>query len=185
MGAVGLDDREQTIRTGYEKHVPALLAYVRRQVGGDQHKAEDIVQETLLRCWSKFDGDNHTMLRPWLFKVARNLVIDGYRRGGARPKEVDGTGWLEQEPAELDHIENILSSVVVSEALKALSPAHREAIYLTYFLGKTIEEASDALGIPPGTIKSRLFYGMRSLKLALQERGAGSPTAPAPASAAR
>lgn len=181
--AQGSDNREQTVRAGYAEHVPALQAYVRKLVAGDWHKAEDIVQETLIRCWNKFDGENNRMLRPWLFVVARNLVVDGYRKSQARPQEAHGTTWLEQEPSELDHIERMLSSVVVGEALKALTPAHREAIYLIYFLGRTMAEAADELGISLGTVKSRLFYGLRALKNALEERGVNSWPTVAPKSA--
>ncbi|MGW4088090.1 sigma-70 family RNA polymerase sigma factor [Streptomyces sp. NPDC004822] len=177
--------RERSVRISYAQHVPALQAFVRKLVAGDRHKAEDIVQETILRCWNRFDGDDDTMLRPWLFVVARRLVIDSRRRTEARPAEVSGAAWLDQEPGEVDHIEKLLSSVVVSEAMKALTPAHREVLHLTYFQGRTFEEAARELGIAPGTVKSRVFYGLRSLKLALQERGVnqeliGSSTSTSP-----
>lgn len=172
------DGMESTLRIGYSEHVPALFAYVSRLLGGDRHKAEDIVQETLLRCWTKYGTNDSSMLRPWLFTVARNLVIDGHRKALARPHEVDGAAWLEQDAVELDDIERMLSAVIVTDALKALSLAHREVLYETYFLGKTVEEAAQSLGIPPGTVKSRIFYGLRALRLALEERGTTPPPAP-------
>ncbi|MFF2518233.1 sigma-70 family RNA polymerase sigma factor [Streptomyces sp. NPDC058086] len=171
IGSMGTEEREQALFAKCSEHVPALLAYVSRMLGGDRHKAEDIVQETLLRCWRKYrSGDE--MLRPWLFTVARNLVIDGHRKKLVRPQEVDGAVWLGQEACQLDHIERMLSAVVVSEALKALSPIHQGVLYQTYYLGKTVEEAAETLGIPVGTVKSRIFYALRILRLALQERRA-------------
>ncbi|WP_265565443.1 sigma-70 family RNA polymerase sigma factor [Streptomyces hygroscopicus] len=171
IGSTGAEEREQALFAECSEHVPALLAYVCRMLGGDRHRAEDIVQETLLRCWRKYNSGEE-MLRPWLFTVARNLVIDGHRKKLVRPQEVDGAAWLEQEACELDHIERMLSAVVVSEALKALSPIHQGVLHETYYLGRTVEEAAKALGIPVGTVKSRIFYALRSLRLALQERGA-------------
>ncbi|MZD05418.1 RNA polymerase subunit sigma, partial [Streptomyces sp. SID5785] len=52
-----------------------------------------------------------------------------------------------------------------------LTPAHREVLVETYFKGRTVNEAAETLGIPSGTVRSRVFYALRSMKLALQERG--------------
>ncbi|MFI7142478.1 sigma-70 family RNA polymerase sigma factor [Streptomyces massasporeus] len=166
-----VDSQEENIRVCYSEHVPALCAYVSRLVMGDQHKAEDIVQETLLRCWSKFGGKDERLLRPWLFKTARNLVIDGYRKSRSRPQEVQDCQWLADQEAEVDAIDRMLNSVVLTDVFQALSPAHRETLHHIYILGKTLEETASCLGIPLGTAKSRVFYALRSLKIALQERG--------------
>ncbi|RSM88428.1 RNA polymerase subunit sigma-70 [Streptomyces sp. WAC 01325] len=168
MGSADTDEEDRELMDGCGTHVSALTSYVTRLLGGDRYRAEDIVQETLTRCWLKFGLNDHAMLRPWLFTVARNLVIDSHRKSQARPQEVDGA-WLEQEASEFDHIEQRLSSVVVMEALKGVSLAHREVLYSAYYLGKSVEETSRDLDIPPGTVKSRLYYGIRSLRLALQQ----------------
>jgi RNA polymerase sigma-70 factor (ECF subfamily) len=166
-----VDQGEENLTVSYSEHVPALCAYVSRLVLGDQHKAEDIVQETLLRCWRKFGTTDADLLRPWLFKTARNLVIDGYRRSQSRPQEVQGAHRFSSQEAEIDEIERTLTSVVLTDALQALSPAHRETLESIYFQGRSIEETARFLDVPTGTVKSRVFYALRSLKLALQERG--------------
>lgn len=173
MGSAGAGDaRERALRALYEEQADPLYAYVVRLLGGDRHRAEDIVQETLLRCWSKQDlSVGGLLLRPWLFRVARNLVIDGHRRRLARPREIDGSSWLGELSTEADEIEEMLSSVVVGDALQALSFAHREVLYETYFVGRTTQEAAVALGVPQGTVKSRVYYALRALRLALEERG--------------
>jgi RNA polymerase sigma-70 factor (ECF subfamily) len=163
--------QEENVTVSYSEHVPALCAYVSRLVMGDQYKAEDIVQETLLRCWSKFGGKDERLLRPWLFKTARNLVIDGYRKSRVRPQEVQDCQWLVHQEAEVDAIERMLNSVVLTDAFQALSPTHRETLHHIYFLGKTLEETAAFFDIPLGTVKSRVFYALRSLKNALRERG--------------
>ncbi|MGI5401197.1 sigma-70 family RNA polymerase sigma factor [Streptomyces sp. CA-135486] len=173
MGSAGAgDEQERALRALYEEQADPLYTYVVRLLGGDRYRAEDIVQETLLRCWRRQDlGVGGQLLRPWLFRVARNLVIDGHRRRLARPHEIDGGNWLAELSDEADEIEELLSSVVVGEALKALAPAHREVLYETYFVGRTTQEAAVALGVPQGTVKSRVFYALRALRLALEERG--------------
>jgi RNA polymerase sigma-70 factor (ECF subfamily) len=68
-----------------------------------------------------------------------------------------------------------LESWLVAEALTALTPLHREALLHTYYAGRTVSEAAQLLGVPVGTVKSRVFYALRALKLALEERGVTSP----------
>ncbi|MBC6460954.1 sigma factor-like helix-turn-helix DNA-binding protein, partial [Actinomadura sp. HBU206391] len=64
-----------------------------------------------------------------------------------------------------------LRTVVVSEALKALTPAHREILTETVLQDRTVNEAAQRLGIPIGTAKSRVYYALRALRVALEERG--------------
>ncbi|MFF2328615.1 MULTISPECIES: sigma-70 family RNA polymerase sigma factor [unclassified Streptomyces] len=182
MGAAEPGEDGQYVLAGYIKHVPALYTYVCRLTGGDRYWAEDVVQETLLRCWTKYRHREGGLLRPWLFTVARNLVIDDYRRNTARPQEVDVVTRLDQKACERDDIERMLTSLVVAESLQTLSPGQRETLRETYLLGKSIEETARTLGIPVGTAKSRIHYGLRALRLALQERGL-SPRQVLPAAA--
>lgn len=168
--------RERSVRRLYDTYAEMLHGYVLGQVGGDRQQAEDIVQETLLRAWRTPGLDESRPLRPWLFTVARRLVIDDYRRRSSRPEAVEdrtaGFGQPEREPvSDGDEIERVLSSLVVADALKALSAAHRAVLHETYFRGQTVQEAADVLGVPPGTVKSRVHYALRSLRLALHERG--------------
>jgi RNA polymerase sigma-70 factor (ECF subfamily) len=101
--------------------------------------------------------------------VARRIVIDNHRSRQSRPQEVDPSP-LEVMPAE-DEIDKALWLMTLSDALDDLTPAHREALVETYFKGRTVNEAAEALGIPSGTVRSRVFYALRSMKLALEERG--------------
>ncbi|WP_399129780.1 sigma-70 family RNA polymerase sigma factor [Actinacidiphila sp. ITFR-21] len=159
------------MRALYREHASALFAYVLRLVAGDRFLAEDIVQETLLRAWKNaatFDPAARS-LRPWLVTVARRLVIDGYRSRQARPQETSPDA-LELLPAR-DELERSLRLMTISDALQDLSAAHREALVETYFRGRTVNEAAEELGLPAGTVRSRVFYALRALRNALEERG--------------
>lgn len=76
-------------------------------------------------------------------------------------------------PAE-DELERALRLMTISDALDDLTDAHREVIVETYLKGRTVNEAAETLGIPAGTVRSRIFYGLRALKIALEERGVTS-----------
>jgi RNA polymerase sigma-70 factor (ECF subfamily) len=162
------------MRALYEEHAGPLFAFVLRLVAGDRQRAEDVVQETLIRAWKNADQLHRATgsVRPWLVTVARRIVIDGHRRSQARPKEVDSAP-LEAVPAE-DEIDKALWLMTLSDALDALTPAHREVLVETFFKGRTVNEAAEKLGIPSGTARSRVFYALRSMKLVLEERGVTS-----------
>ena len=171
MRTRGTAAAEESLRTLYDEHAPVLLAYALRLTDGDRSRAEDIVQETLVRAWRNLDqleGDTRPV-RPWLFTVAQRLAIDAYRARRARPPEV-GEAALAAVPG-LDQIEGALDRIVVTDALDSLSQEHRAVIVETYYRGRSVAEAAAVLGIPPGTVKSRCYYALRALKLALAERG--------------
>jgi RNA polymerase sigma-70 factor (ECF subfamily) len=165
------DGREQSLRALYDGHAPALLAYALRLTEGDRARAEDIVQETLLRAWRNLDrlDARDRPVRPWLFTVAQRVAIDAHRARRARPTEV-GQVDLALVPG-LDEVEGTLDRIIITDALHSLSQEHRAVIVETYYRGRSVAEAAHVLGIPPGTVKSRCYYALRALRLALAERG--------------
>ena len=163
---------EQLLRALFDQHAPALLSYALRLVDGDRGRAEDVVQETLLRAWRHPEAmaPNRGSPRPWLFAVARRIAVDAHRRRRARPREV-GDDLLAQIPTQDDDLDRALDGWLVADALAALSPAHREVLVETYFAGRSVAEAARVLGVPAGTVKSRTHYALQALRLALLERG--------------
>lgn len=158
----------------HSEHARALWGYALRLTGGDRARAEDVVQETLLRAWRTrrvLDGPA-TSTRAWLFTVARHLVIDEWRSSRAR-HEV--TAAEPPEPrAELRGsaaTDDLLESWLVADALERLSVEHRQVIVLCHFQGRSVAETARILGVPEGTVKSRTYYALRSLRLVLQEMG--------------
>ena len=164
---------EALMRTLYAEHAGPLLTFVLRLTGGDRQRAEDIVQETLLRAWRNahlLGGNGRSSPRPWLVTVARRIAIDGYRSESARPpetydRELDTLGGV------ADETERVLRTMTVANALRALSDPHREILIETYFKGRTVPEAAEVLGLPLGTAKSRVYDALRALRTALVQQG--------------
>lgn len=164
-------DAEPAIRSLYESHGPALYRYARGKLG-DARDAEDVVQEALVRAWrhaATFDPERGNE-RAWLFGITRNLIADRHRPRRLRLVPYDGAIDLRQgEPdPELDRV---VEASLVADALANLSPEHRQVIVSAYYRGSSTSQIAEDLGIPQGTVKSRLFYGLRALRLGLEEAG--------------
>lgn len=165
----GLVSEGQLLRALHDEHAGALWAYVVR-LTGDRGRAEDVVQETLLRAWRnpRVLDQSQGSPRAWLFTVARRIVIDDWRARQSRPEASTA------EPPEIgvaDTTEQVVISEVVTTALRTLNPIHREVLLECYYRGSSTEEASRRLGIAPGTVKSRSHYALRALRTALDGMG--------------
>ncbi len=161
----------QLLRALYEEHGNVLFAQAIRLTGGDRGRAEDLVQETLLRAWrhpAVLDAGRGSA-RAWLFTTIRHLAIDAWRRRGVRIDEVS-TDAVPERPAP-DEADRAVESWLVADALRRLSPAHREVLVECFYRGMSVAEAAARLGVPPGTVKSRTHYALRSLRLILEEMG--------------
>jgi RNA polymerase sigma-70 factor (ECF subfamily) len=169
MSGSQLSGSEDVSRALFDEHAAALLAYVQRLMRGDRQLAEDIVQETLLRAWKNADRVPEGARRPWLFVTARHLVIDAYRARRSRPDEV--TAELMQLSMDDDGLDAALDAVLVADALRTLSPEHRAVLFDSYYRGETASQIAAARGIPAGTVRSRMHYALKALRLALHERG--------------
>jgi RNA polymerase sigma-70 factor (ECF subfamily) len=152
------------------EHGRPLFALLLRLCDGDRQRAEDLVQETLVRAWQHpeaLHADDFDSVRPWLLTGARRLAIDARRARQARPAEV-GDAVLENARVISDHAERAAAMLDVREAVKTLTPEHREVLVLVYFQGASVAEAAKTLGIPPGTVKSRAYYALRALRRVLR-----------------
>ncbi|WP_082516544.1 sigma-70 family RNA polymerase sigma factor [Microbacterium sp. Leaf436] len=162
-------DEHAQLTALYDAHAVPVWRYV-VSLTGDHAGADDVVQETLLRAWRtpRVMNDEPATLRSWMYTVARNLVIDEARSARRRHElPVDEL----PETVRDDDTDAMFDAFLVEEALATLTPDHRAVIVSAYYGGRSVAQAAEELGIPAGTVKSRLHYAVRALRLALQERG--------------
>lgn len=163
------DSDAALLRALHDEHARPLWRYV-VSLTGDASFAEDIVQETLLRAWRKpaVLDQAESSARAWLFTVARNLVIDDRRSSRARHEQA-----RDELPEVIapDETDAMLDRWLISDALTALTEQHRAVVVHAYYGGRSVADIAAMLDVPEGTVKSRLHYGLRALRLALQEKG--------------
>lgn len=164
---------ERDVQAAYDLYGGELFGFAFKALD-DRQLAEDVVQETFVRAWRSprgFDPGQGTM-RTWLFAIVRNGVVDAMRR--RRVREGPGhASWdaVGELSSVADPVDQLLERIQLSEALERLSPQHREAVVEVYFGGRTCAELGEELGISASTMRSRLYYGVRSLRLILEENG--------------
>jgi RNA polymerase sigma-70 factor (ECF subfamily) len=164
-------DHDAIITAVYRAYQDQLMTFVLRLTAGDRGQAEDVIQETMVRAWREADRLDLSgpSLMPWLATVARRIVIDEHRRH--RPWLAEQwPGTLADRPIDDESTATTLR-VAVADAMRDLSPAHRQVLSETILRDRTACQAAAALGIPVGTVKSRVFHALRALEVILAAHG--------------
>jgi RNA polymerase sigma-70 factor, ECF subfamily len=164
-----LEDDED-LRQAYSRYAGELFGLARRTLD-DPGLAEEAVQETFLRAWRaahRFDPGLGS-LRTWLFAICRNIIVDLSRARAARPRVVEGEPL--DHPAPVDDLDQVLTSTGLEAALQQISERHRVVLIEVHLNGRPIADVATELGVPPGTIYSRLYYGLKALGVVLEEAG--------------
>lgn len=159
--------REREVREAYAAHSGELYGFAVRSLA-DPGLAEEAVQETFLRAWKagdRFDPEIGS-LRTWLFAILRNVVIDLGRARASRPRVAEGGVEPSVEP-----LEQALLAWQVEEAMRRIGDDHRKVLLETHFRARPYSEVAEELGVPEGTIKSRVYYGLKALRVAMEEMG--------------
>jgi RNA polymerase sigma-70 factor, ECF subfamily len=156
----------------YDGHAAALWRYALR-LTGDPARAEDVVQETLLQAWQHpgVADEPDRCARAWLFTVARNMIIDQSRSARFRNEKNTLESSGAPERAGPDEVNAALDRLLIGDALAQLSAEHRAVVRRSYYQGWTTAQIAEDLQIAEGTVKSRLHYALRALRLILQEMG--------------
>ncbi|GGM44196.1 RNA polymerase sigma factor [Dactylosporangium sucinum] len=155
----------------YTEHYGVLLGFVSRYER-DRHRAEDLVQETLLRAWKhigRIDVGRDTT-RSYLLTIARNVVSNAWRAEQRRPRLVTDPDAMEAV-AEADNVDEMVEGWLIRAALDRLSAEHREVVQSVYYDGRTVADTARRLSVPEGTVKSRAFYAVRALRAVFEEMG--------------
>ena len=164
-----MNDDDERLTALYDVHAGPIRRYV-VSLTGDSAGADDVVQETLLRAWRtpRILAQEPTTTRAWMFTVARHIVIDEVR--SARHRREYPVAELPERAGD-DETDRLFDALLIADALAGLDTAHREVIVAAYYRGRSTAQVAAELGIPEGTVKSRMHYGLRALRLAFQERG--------------
>ena len=168
MSRIAAGDRGAPLAELYRRYEGRLYGLGLRLLG-DAGLAEELVQETFVRLWrraDRFEASRGTV-STFLYAIARRIAIDLWRRPSSRPLEPQP----DLETVTPDAIERVLVGLTVRDALDSLSEAHREVLELSYTQDLTQSQIAHRLGLPLGTVKTRTYYALRALKLALEERG--------------
>lgn len=161
-----------------ERHYDPLLGYLYRMTRGDRSLAQDLVQETFLRALRGIGGYSYPRpFKPWLYAIAINLARNYYvsadhRRADNPDEDAD---FAADEGNEDVLVEQAEAEAVIA-ALDTLSDAHREVIVLYYYQSLPLQAIAEALGIPLGTVKSRLSNGVARLRTLMNEIAESAPS---------
>jgi RNA polymerase sigma-70 factor (ECF subfamily) len=166
------DATGESLRALYRAYSGELYGFALNALG-DRGTAEEIVQEVFTRVWrhaEAYDPERGSV-RTWLYQIARHAIIDMRRRASVRPPLA-----LQEPEPDADHaeglsIERAMLGWQVATALDRLSPEHRQVIRLAHVQGLSVREIAERCGLPEGTVKSRTWYALRSLRLVLEEMG--------------
>lgn len=151
------------VDSAYHEHGRSIYGFARSSVG-DQSLAEECVQDVFVRAWRarhSYDPDLATQ-RTWLFAIARNVVIDALRSRARRAEPVDEV----PEPAATRQSDTarLVDRIDLQAALAQISPEHREVIIAVQVDGVTYQQLSERSGVSVGTLRSRMYYGLRSVR---------------------
>jgi RNA polymerase sigma-70 factor, ECF subfamily len=162
---------DSAFRKMYAEHTPALLRLAATLTAGDRGRAEDLVQETMLRAWThRNDLDIRRSPRAWLAVTTRHLAIDAHRARRARPYEVE----LDHHPPlrTSQRADARIDETGVRAAIAALPRHQRTVLTEVYYRDRSVAETARILQIPAGTVRSRIFYGLRALRRTLAAQDA-------------
>jgi len=153
------------------EQIPRLRRYA-RALTGDATLADDLVQDSVERAWRKFHlWRRGSDLRAWMFTIMHNLHVNAVRQGSRRPPVVSLADW--DGDTALRPVQEIAAEVRgVVEALALLPVEQRQVILLVGLEGFTYQEVAKVVGIPVGTVMSRLFRGRQRLR---EITGEGKP----------
>lgn len=182
MQATRPDDRELVARAreGDSDAFEGLVRMHMRSVYGHAFRffgsaepAEDVVQEVFIKVFRSirtFDGQS--AFSTWLYRITRNTCLDQLRAGKHVPQPVDPVDVTAIEPGDV--ADEVALSTSVEAAMASLAPEDRDALNAVALFGMSYAEAGEALGIPTGTVKSRVFRARRMLISQLGPEGGGS-----------
>ena len=142
------------------------LYAIARLVLRDTHQAEDAVQDALTRAWRQLPRlRDPERWDAWLYRLIVNACADEGRRRRRWSAEVR---MIRSEPTTLDSAASLADRDQIERGFRRLKPSQRAAVVLRFYLGLSVPEVAEALGVPIGTAKSRIYYATEAMRAALE-----------------
>lgn len=163
---------EQALDTLYVRYRPRLRSYLWRLLDGNDGLVEESLQDIFVAVWqsaARFRGE--AKVATWVFQIAHNVAVTARQRSARHPasapllaaESVDASA--QRDP----YSDAVITRLVVRDALDKLSEKHREALDLFFRQGFSADEIAAILGIPAGTVRSRVSYARKALRDELSE----------------
>jgi len=166
---------EGALKVLFARHNVLIHRFVLR-LTDDACLAEDVVSEVFIDVWRRPESfRSESRVSTWLFAIARHKTKTARRRLSALPWD-EGMASLIKDPAD-DPVQSLVKQErdeLLQNCLRRLGPIHREVIDLVYYQGKSIEEVADIVGIPLGTVKTRMFHARCRMAGFLKRAGINS-----------
>jgi len=172
---IAADRDREAFATLFDHYAPRVKALLMR-TGSSPAAAEELAQETLLTVWRKAHlfNPSRASSAAWIFTIARNLRIDSLRRGDASVYAAD-LALAAEAPAQPDAIlSGSQDAELIRAAMRTLNPDQARAIEMAFFHEQTHTQISQALGVPLGTVKARIRFGMMKLRAFIERDGGGA-----------
>jgi RNA polymerase sigma-70 factor, ECF subfamily len=171
VGLIAKGDKH-AMQVLFGRHNMRVFRFLMRFVDGEA-TAEDLVSEVFVEVWrnaGQFEA--RSQASTWLLSIARNKALSTLRRRLTDELEEDVIEFIE-DPSDDPEVamQKTERSEILRDCLKLLSPAHREIIDLVYYHERTIEDVAQIIGVPPNTVKTRMFYARKRIGELLAARG--------------
>ncbi|HEY6995349.1 MAG TPA: sigma-70 family RNA polymerase sigma factor [Xanthobacteraceae bacterium] len=156
----------------YARHNVRVYRFILR-LTGNQSLAEDLVSEVFLDVWRQAEGfESKSQVSTWLLAIARYKALSALRRRTDEPLDDEMAATIEDTADDPETVVNTKDrAIIIQKCLTQLSPAHREVIDLVYYHEKSVDEVAQIVGVPPATVKTRMFYARSKMADLLKQSG--------------
>jgi RNA polymerase sigma-70 factor (ECF subfamily) len=171
VGLIAQGDKD-AMQVLFGRHNVRVFRFLMRLVDGEA-TAQDLVSEVFIEVWrnaGQFEA--RSQVATWLLGIARHKALSARRRRSTEELDDDAIELIE-DPSDNPEVtlQKTERSEILRDCLEQLSPAHREIIDLVYYHERTIDDVAEIIGIPPNTVKTRMFYARKRIGELLAARG--------------
>jgi RNA polymerase sigma-70 factor, ECF subfamily len=166
------DGDKRAMQVLYARHNVRMYRFILR-LTGNQTLAEDLVSEVFLDVWRQAEGfESKSQVSTWLLAIARYKALSALRRRTDEHLDDQMAATIEDTSDDPETVVNTKDrAIIIQKCLTQLSPAHREVIDLVYYHEKSVDEVAQIVGVPPATVKTRMFYARSKMADLLKQSG--------------